>query len=287
MTKIDTKLNVVPCREEDRIYFPWAAEQAVRLGQEIPFAYKLAPTVRISKGRPYKFVRGRFEGIQNIYPIYNNLQSALDEQVVGLYVGDSRLDIPDVTQMFVRWLNRDQDPIYIPGEGSIVFSSGDKGYNESRGLEDLFLHTGLHEYGHAIAYAVMQDLQFRDPDFRKEIRFIPNGYSPLFRSFAEVAGWKATKNASGEPIFENPEYSVIPENSHQFKKVVRSVRISPYASATPINEAFPEYFATFYTCPQRLTTDEKGFFRNLDEGLRADAIQFIEEISRDSQSLLK
>jgi len=125
--------------------------------------------------------------------------------------------------------------------------------------------------------------------------------NPLLVAFAKVNGWNLVSYADfvrqydpeaadrvTKQLLESGREMNVWDRDHAIWGEIadRKVRITPYASYGPIQEAFCEYWMASILYPELLTPEEKEFFQRIHEGLRDDPEAFIQLIISNPDILL-
>lgn len=114
--------------------------------------------------------------------------------------------------------------------------------------------------------------------------------NPLFKGFAEVNGWILIPFVELMGQYEPKKAdSFANEHPERARKLFwerdpkiwgnlqdRKVRLTPYASYGPIQEAFCEYWMASILYPELLTEQEKKFFEAIQQGLQENPTAFIQ-----------
>jgi hypothetical protein len=114
--------------------------------------------------------------------------------------------------------------------------------------------------------------------------------NPLFKGFAEVNGWKLIPFVElMRQYMPKKADSFADEHPERARKLFwerdlkiwgnlqdRKVRLTPYASYGPIQEAFCEYWMASILYPKLLTEEEGKFFETTQQGLQKNPAAFIQ-----------
>lgn len=114
--------------------------------------------------------------------------------------------------------------------------------------------------------------------------------NPLFKGFAEVNGWELIPFVELMRQYEPKKAdSFADEHPERARKLFwerdlkiwgnlqdRKIRLTPYASYGPIQEAFCEYWMASILYPELLTEEERKFFETIQQGLQENPTAFIQ-----------
>jgi hypothetical protein len=125
--------------------------------------------------------------------------------------------------------------------------------------------------------------------------------NPLFVTFAKVTGWKLVsvvdymkqydpQGAKQEAIkFPNSTKEYMWDMDPKIWGDLANRHGGPtiYSRYGPIQESMAEYWMTYFLYPNLLTPSERQYFHNIEAGLRGNPEEFIQEIVKDPNILLR
>ena len=199
-----------------------------------------------------------------------------------------------------------EDQYYITARGKELVDDdlpvAGSPYPFVRTAMDYFSYGFFHELGHGIDLEIL----FRKYDnVEQYVKEAENADAikdnPIYATFGELTGWRFGRGVVAQRMMITFNVDVgdkwlnpVKEEAnggdfvqHPDEGSVRRLLFTRHPLTNSISEVFADFFVAYLMAPEVLTADENRYFGRLHKGLKCSPEQFMREIARNPQMLLK